>query len=75
MINGDIIYKISPEFFSLFSGIVFFISLHSLRFGIFIFVLDDEFLLMGNQIAHIPNQILNVETYFNDLSGYDYVKK
>ncbi|CAF3347839.1 unnamed protein product [Rotaria sp. Silwood1] len=29
---------------------------------------------MGNQIAHIPNQILNVETYFNDLSGYDYVK-
>jgi hypothetical protein len=30
---------------------------------------------MGNQIAHIPNQILNVETYFNDLSGYDYVKK
>ncbi|CAF5070406.1 unnamed protein product, partial [Rotaria magnacalcarata] len=29
---------------------------------------------MGNQIAHIPNQILNVETYFNDLSGYNYLK-
>jgi len=29
---------------------------------------------MGNQIAHTPNQILNVETYFNDLSGYNYVK-
>ena len=30
---------------------------------------------MGNQIAHTPNQILNVETYFNDLSGYEYAKK
>jgi phosphoinositide-3-kinase regulatory subunit 4 len=29
---------------------------------------------MGNQIAHTPNQILNVETYFNDLSEYAYVK-
>jgi hypothetical protein len=74
MISGDIIYKISPEFFSLFSEI-FFLSLHSLRFRMFIFVLDDDYFLMGNQIAHIPNQILNVETYFNDLSGYDYVKK
>ena len=38
-------------------------------------ILDNEYFLMGNQIAHTPNQILNVETYFNDLSGYDYVKK
>lgn len=29
---------------------------------------------MGNQISHTPNQILNVETYFNDLVGYDFDK-
>ena len=38
-------------------------------------ILDVDCLLMGNQIAHIPNQIINVETYFNDLSGYDFIKK
>jgi len=30
---------------------------------------------MGTQISHTPNQILNVETYFNDLSGYDFDKR
>ncbi|CAF0798186.1 unnamed protein product [Adineta steineri] len=50
-------------------------NLHYIFFVSYIqFILDDDYLLMGNQIAHIPNQILNVETYFNDLSGYDYVK-
>ncbi|CAF0744588.1 unnamed protein product [Didymodactylos carnosus] len=30
---------------------------------------------MGNQlVADAPNQILSVETYFNELSGYDFVK-
>jgi hypothetical protein len=64
MINGDIIL-----------GVLFFIVEIFFLFLFFKFILDDEYFLMGNQIAHIPNQILNVETYFNDLSGYDYVKK
>ena len=41
----------------------------------YIYILDNDQFLMGNQIAHTPDQILNVETCFNDLSEYTYVKK